>query len=251
MLIFKVPNPPKSLAAKKPAPLQREPITTARKRPKFYLSKGDKNQTTPGSFPLVDASCNNQPNEIKLNQKIQQLESKAKSLKRLLGSARVTIHRLKRRLSKVNNKCDHYRKKEKQTCSCQKLSQLPESQKRFIESQLKAYSQSSLGMRWSPKDKMLALAVYYKSPAAYRFMQKNFSLPSLSTLRLFISQFSVNPGFNSGYVSILRERVSTLPASERHAVLSFDGMAIKSFLKYMENEDHIKGFRDFVGYVNC
>ena len=99
-------------------------------------------------------------------------------------------------------------------------------------------------MRYSEHDKLLALGLFYKSPAAYRFMSSSFRLPSERTLQSFIGGFSIGCGFKSSYIRALDERTGSMTPQEKFCVLTFDGMALKSKLQYVESKDKITGFVD-------
>jgi hypothetical protein len=96
---------------------------------------------------------------------------------------------------------------------------------------------------------MLALGLYYKSPAAYRFLQRQFCLPSAKTLHSYISLMTVMPGFNSDYVQVLRHRAQSLSELERYVILLFDSMSLQCALKYTEHNDKINGFTDLSGFA--
>lgn len=66
---------------------------------------------------------------------------------------------------------------------CHELDALPATTKQFFINQIRAFAVSPLGMRWSQQDKLIALRLYYKRPAAYRFMRRTYRLPTEQTLR--------------------------------------------------------------------
>ena len=78
----------------------------------------------------------------------------------------------------------------------------------------------------SDNDKLFALGLFYKSPAAYRFMNKSFQLPSERTLREYVGQFSVRCGFDSDYCKALEKHVGCLSDYERCCVLTLDGSTV-------------------------
>ena len=117
--------------------------------------------------------------------------------------------------------------------------------KRFFESQIRAASSSKFGIRWPEHDKLLALGLCYKSPAAYQYMKHIFGLPSNSTLHSYMSQFKVLHGFNCDYLKALEKRATLFNDKERCVVVTFDAMSVKSRLKYLDDKDKI------VGLVDC
>jgi len=80
----------------------------------------------------------------------------------------------------------------------------------------------------SDQNKLLSLAAYYQSPAAYCFIRRQFCLPSYETLRSFVSSVTVRTGFRSELTEALRLRAKSLSQKERYVVILFDGMALQS-----------------------
>ena len=60
--------------------------------------------------------------------------------------------------------------------------ELPSDVVTFLEEQIAARSKKKCGHRWTPKTKAYALAIYFKSPAAYKVVKELLALPSKSTL---------------------------------------------------------------------
>ena len=131
---------------------------------------------------------------------------------------------------------------------CNRANALPPVAKQFIMSQVQALSVSRFGMRWTQQDKLLALGLYYKSPSAYRFMQHTFRLPTERTLRNYITGFDVTTGFDTDFMAALQKRVEALNDAERNVVVTFDGMSLRSALKYFEHDDRIVGFEDLASF---
>ena len=69
-------------------------------------------------------------------------------------------------------------------------------------------------------------------------------MPSVRTLRAFLSGFSVTVGFDCDYMLALRKRVESTN-KQKFVVVTFDGMSLHSSLKYLEHDDRIVGFEDF------
>ena len=63
--------------------------------------------------------------------------------------------------------------------------------------------------------KSLALSLYYKGPRAYKFLSGVFSLPSKSSLQLWMQGLSVQPGFNDSVLQALKLRVNDLSQYDR------------------------------------
>ena len=169
------------------------------------------------------------------------LSSQLEYTRRMLSKARASLWRMKknasaRNLPSVDSSC---------TGICGRLNSLPKTQRLFFETQIKSATVSKKGMRWSEHDKLLSLGLFYKSPAAFRFLARIFNLPGMRTLQRFISAFDVCTGFNCDYLHALQKRAESLNSKERCVVVTFDGMSLRSALKYLEYKDRIMGFVDF------
>lgn len=94
-------------------------------------------------------------------------------------------------------------------------------------------------------EKEFALALYYKSPAAYHFLRRRgIILPGSSTIRNWIGQNSFKPGIDEGLLSHLKIMSDSFTAQEKKCVLAFDEMTIKENIEYNKKLDYIEGFED-------
>jgi hypothetical protein len=198
------------------------------------------------------------PSTIEITPRKAALTSKLYYAKACLNRARVALYRQKKpvvngtRLANSESRLTGARGGACNTtletgcyCSvCLDLNSLQQSQRQFFLSQLRACKFSKYGMRFTTQDKLLALGLYYKSPSAYRFMGSTFHLPSERTLQSYIGSLNIGCGFKSDYVQALRKKVDTMLENEKCCVLTFDGMALKSKLQYVESQDVIAGFLD-------
>ena len=93
------------------------------------------------------------------------------------------------------------------------------------------------------KDNLFSLQLMYKSASAYRFVAKNLHLPSVSTLRKFVSATvgTIGEGFSPVLLNILRCRITRLPDRDRQWSLVFDEMSLKCNLTYNKHQDKIVG----------
>jgi hypothetical protein len=115
----------------------------------------------------------------------------------------------------------------------------------FISSQLRMAGQKPRARRWTAADKLLALSVYHRSPAAYRFLAKQFTLPTRSSLQRWLSGMNFEPGVCDSVISCLRSKVKTMSSTDRLSVLCIDEMAIKASLDYDSGRDVVDGFEDY------
>ncbi|KAK9675009.1 Transposase protein [Popillia japonica] len=121
---------------------------------------------------------------------------------------------------------------------------------KFISPQSKALAEMQFLTKpkkaWTKTQKQFALALYYKSPSAYKFLRKQkIILPSVSTIRRWIGESDLLPGLNNKYLSLLKLKVSTMEEAEKQCIIMFDEMKLKSLLEYSKYLDIIEGFEDY------
>ncbi|KAK7457998.1 hypothetical protein BaRGS_00039119 [Batillaria attramentaria] len=121
---------------------------------------------------------------------------------------------------------------------------LPRKTVQFIASQLRAVDKKKKGVRWTEKDKTVALSLFHSSPKAYRRLKKIFLLPSVSTLRRSLQNIELYPGFNSKILSALSIKVKSLPPGNELCVLIFDEVSIKEGVSYDPKRDRVEGLED-------
>lgn len=141
------------------------------------------------------------------------------------------IKRLKAKISK----CNYFYKKQ------QSIEDTPIAVKTFINMQLIKKTR-----KWNTQEKQLALSIYYKSPATYKFMREKlkFRLPCLTTIKSWLSLYNLSTGVNTKAYTNLGNKVKTMEDNEKESVLVFDEMAIKKSLEYNARYDFIEGFED-------
>ncbi len=117
----------------------------------------------------------------------------------------------------------------------------------FFASQLRNSSQrcKAKGRRWTYKDKVIALSLYHQSPRAYQFCSRIFTLPSVSSLRKWLSNVEVRPGFPPKVFELLRDKVAVMTEKNKLCVITFDEMSLRAGLSYNITEDAVEGFEDF------
>ncbi|KAG7172197.1 Transposable element P transposase-like 2, partial [Homarus americanus] len=125
---------------------------------------------------------------------------------------------------------------------------------KLFEQQVQLYFSRGRGRRWTPEQKMVALALNFKSPAAYDFLRAMFALPSVYSLKRWFCGVECNPGYNKSVLTLLQSKVELMDAKKRVVVVSFDEMLLSERLKYGTNEDMIIGFQDLgplIGRTNA
>jgi len=118
---------------------------------------------------------------------------------------RQTINRLRVNLHRQKQKClSALNKKVRSTSSSdiiriveQTRKYLPELTLNFVKSQMVASTcKRPQNMRWSDKDRLLALSMYFHGTKANKFISRIFKLPPIQSLRRWLRNTNMNPGFS-------------------------------------------------------
>jgi hypothetical protein len=99
--------------------------------------------------------------------------------------------------------------------------------------------------KWSKELKLYCLALYYKSPAAHKFLRKTFAIPSKRTLQRMVQNVKSTCGFVDEFFTMLKTNCSTMDTHKKLCAISFDEMALAASLSYDSGNDKILGFEDF------
>lgn len=111
----------------------------------------------------------------------------------------------------------------------------------FVSMQLRGGSRKI----WKLEEKELSVSLFYKSPAAYKFLRRNgIILPSVSTIRRWISQNMFRTGMDEGIKKFLKLKCSVTSENERKCVVSFDEVKIKDLKEFNKRLDLVEGFED-------
>lgn len=97
---------------------------------------------------------------------------------------------------------------------------------------------------WPIDQKKFALALYYKSPSAYKFLYNKIVLPSPKTVQRWIGKSNFLPGFSTKLFWQIEQKVKTWSESEKACVICFDEMSLKETMEYNKSLDFIEGFED-------
>lgn len=111
----------------------------------------------------------------------------------------------------------------------------------FFKGQILNGLKSRKGRRYGVQERKFALALYYHSPKAYRFLSSIFSLPSASSVHLWLRKISVHVGWSKQTLAVLKKRAETLPKEETLCGIVFDAMTIKESLHFDQASDSIIG----------
>ena len=114
----------------------------------------------------------------------------------------------------------------------------------FFRTQLLNSVKHKKGRRYEAYERKFALALFYHSPKAYRFLQSFFILPSVSTVHLWL-KVCLNSGWSKHTLAVLNKRAEALPKEETLCGIVFDAMSLKESLHFDQASDSIIGREDF------
>ena len=115
----------------------------------------------------------------------------------------------------------------------------------FFKMQMEQSSPKLHGRWFTDEQLMECLTLYYQGPRAYRYLRKQFVLPSPRSLRRRIECIQMKPGFQKQIMAVMKEKVVSADDHERLVALSFDEMQVRPRLTYVRGEDMIEGTEDF------
>ena len=99
--------------------------------------------------------------------------------------------------------------------------------------------------QWNTREKKLALWLFYKSPALYKYLRSlKFKLPGVRTIQRWLENNNLSTGINNSFFRNLKYKVSTMTEHEKECVLLFDETHIKTCLEYNRKKDVVEGFQD-------
>ena len=80
--------------------------------------------------------------------------------------------------------------------------------RRIIEGELRNLKRPPKGREWTLDEKLFNLALYKRSPRAYRFLRSYICLPSESTLKTLLSKIELTPGVCPALLSCLKNSIN-------------------------------------------
>lgn len=100
------------------------------------------------------------------------------------------------------------------------------------------------GARYSDKMKNMAIILHYCSGKAYKQMRKYFALPSINTIKKWLSRLDVKEGFSTVILKLLKLKAAALPRDERVVTIFLDEMSVSQRITYVANAktDYFTGF---------
>lgn len=92
--------------------------------------------------------------------------------------------------------------------------------------------------------RQFALNLYFTSPKAYRYLSTVLSLPTVRSLRTWLSDISIKPGILPHILDLIRETARKWEPRDRACCLIFDEISLKRNLQYDPKQDIIHGYVD-------
>ncbi|KAJ8913287.1 hypothetical protein NQ315_010953 [Exocentrus adspersus] len=112
----------------------------------------------------------------------------------------------------------------------------------FLISQLRCAKREPRGRRWTVDEKVVALALYKRSPKCYNLLRKIVAMPSRRTLLSLLEKIPFSAGINKHLFKHINDNLKS--DEDRCCVLLFDEMDIMENFTYDQSNDVIVGFED-------
>lgn len=114
----------------------------------------------------------------------------------------------------------------------------------FFASQVKQGKRKANGRRYSREEQQFALATYYNSPRAYRFLTSIFTLPSVGTLHTWLRKIQMNAGWNSATLQLMSQKSSKMKVADTLCGIIFDAVHLQQHIAYNMATDTCEGTED-------
>nr|XP_034834203.1 uncharacterized protein LOC117990819 [Maniola hyperantus] len=124
------------------------------------------------------------------------------------------------------------------------MKNMSEETKTFFAMQVTQFGKKAKGRRFTIKEKILSLALYKRSPKAYRFLSSFSVLPKRKTLSTLLQKINLKPGKTVELFEELKKPVTKLNDNHKFCTIIFDEMAISPNLTYCRKNDEIIGMVD-------
>ncbi|XP_011884084.1 PREDICTED: uncharacterized protein LOC105571225 isoform X2 [Vollenhovia emeryi] len=99
--------------------------------------------------------------------------------------------------------------------------------------------------RYTEEEKMLSKQLYYYSASAFcRLRKAGCNFPGQRTIRRWVEEYNIKPGFCDIIFQKLKEKITQIPEEERLCALKWDEMSIKNYEEYSSKLDEIEGLVD-------
>ncbi|XP_018906109.2 uncharacterized protein [Bemisia tabaci] len=115
------------------------------------------------------------------------------------------------------------------------------------QTQIENKSKKPRGIRWREQTRVLALALWKRSPKNYKLLRTIFKLPAESTLQHLLSKLPMEPGIHKNTLKLISQEVGLKENGFHLCAALFDEMSIKEHLEYSVASDKIVGFVSYGG----
>ncbi|XP_063832494.1 uncharacterized protein LOC135081658 isoform X2 [Ostrinia nubilalis] len=114
----------------------------------------------------------------------------------------------------------------------------------LIESSIANQKRKPKGKRFTKLSKSVALAIYKKSPKAFKYLSTLLPMPSIRTLQTVLQNMKMEPGIDPTTLTHLKKKVERLSDADKLCVILFDEISLKKRLIYNPSTDNIDGYED-------
>ena len=200
-------------------------------------STNSTNRKSPSTF---DEKFYRKSNE-ELKQTNEELVLKLKNQKLLTKSYAMKYIVMKKAVVRKNKSIKNLKESNKKHI-VKKIEQL-----NYLNNNEKAFCNLILKRKchYTHSDKFISQNIYYRSPSIYRYMKETLKikLPAVKTVLSWSKIKFINPDINHEVVKIIAKKVNTFSDLEKHAIKTFDEIAIKRSFVYNILTDQIDGFQ--------
>lgn len=167
-----------------------------------------------------------------LTPKARTLYGRARRLKNVASAYRIRSKNLRRRLKLAEKDFK------------MQSSSLRNEAVQFCLQQLTRKSTKPRGRRFTMDEKLMSLALYKTSGAAYRFLSKWFNLPSRQTLRRLLQGVPSSSGINQYLMNNLKMAVEHFKPRDKLCILMFDEVSLNKHITFNKHMDRLVGIED-------
>lgn len=115
---------------------------------------------------------------------------------------------------------------------------------------MKLGKRSKNGRRYTEAEKKFALALYYQSPRAYKFLAKLFRMPSAGMLHMWLRKINIQAGWNHASLMLMQNNAQKMTDSDKLCGIVFDAVHLQEHLYYNFASDSVEG-TEYLGEFGC
>ncbi|XP_034246904.1 uncharacterized protein LOC117648507 [Thrips palmi] len=118
--------------------------------------------------------------------------------------------------------------------------------KQILEAELRNFKKKPKGRRWTHKDKTFAASIFKRSPRTYRWLARYLTLPSESTLRIFIAKgVPYECGVSEASLRHIERLCKKLSRKDRCCSVAFDEVALEAGVYFCRVTKKLCGLEDY------